>query len=160
MSKDHFELLLTPLTYIAFIPYSVYWATFDTFDIHCITTLTVYFELLLTPFTHIGSITWTASTYTTSHAIGQNHVTNSRACIQVRNTLYILFIHSLYNLIFGKQHSLCLTAPLFNRHYYNHLAKTSQFCFIRKQGSHSTWKTWKNEGTPGKPGNIMEFWKI
>ena len=25
------------------------------------------------------------------------------------------------------------------------------------QGSHSTWKTWKNEGTPGKPGNIMEF---
>ena len=28
------------------------------------------------------------------------------------------------------------------------------------QGSHSTWKTWKNESTPGKPGNIMEFWKI
>ena len=28
------------------------------------------------------------------------------------------------------------------------------------QGSHSTWKTWENEGTPGKPGNIMEFWKI
>ena len=25
------------------------------------------------------------------------------------------------------------------------------------QGSHSTWKTWKNESTPGKPGNIMEF---
>ena len=25
------------------------------------------------------------------------------------------------------------------------------------QGSHSTWKTWKNENTPGKPGNIMEF---
>ena len=25
------------------------------------------------------------------------------------------------------------------------------------QGFHSTWKTWKNEGTPGKPGNIMEF---
>ena len=25
------------------------------------------------------------------------------------------------------------------------------------QGSHSTRKTWKNEGTPGKPGNIMEF---
>ena len=25
------------------------------------------------------------------------------------------------------------------------------------QGSHSTWK---NESTPGKPGNIMEFWKI
>ena len=24
-------------------------------------------------------------------------------------------------------------------------------------GSHSTWKTWKNKGTPGKPGNIMEF---
>ena len=24
-------------------------------------------------------------------------------------------------------------------------------------GSHSTWKTWKNESTPGKPGNIMEF---
>ena len=22
---------------------------------------------------------------------------------------------------------------------------------------HSTWKTWKNENTPGKPGNIMEF---
>ena len=29
-----------------------------------------------------------------------------------------------------------------------------------QQGSHSTWKTWKNESTPGKPGNIMEFWKI
>ena len=28
------------------------------------------------------------------------------------------------------------------------------------QGSHSTWKTWNNESTPGKPGNIMEFWKI
>ena len=28
------------------------------------------------------------------------------------------------------------------------------------QGSQSTWKTWKNESTPGKPGNIMEFWKI
>ena len=26
-----------------------------------------------------------------------------------------------------------------------------------KQGSHSTWKTWKNESTSG---NIMEFWKI
>ena len=28
------------------------------------------------------------------------------------------------------------------------------------QGSHSTWKTsktWKNESTPGKPGNIMEY---
>ena len=25
------------------------------------------------------------------------------------------------------------------------------------QGSHSTWKTWKNETTPGIPGNIMEF---
>ena len=25
------------------------------------------------------------------------------------------------------------------------------------QGSHSTWKTWKNESTPGKSGNIMEF---
>ena len=25
------------------------------------------------------------------------------------------------------------------------------------QGSHSTWRTWKNESTPGKPGNIMEF---
>ena len=25
------------------------------------------------------------------------------------------------------------------------------------QGSHSTLKTWKNESTPGKPGNIMEF---
>ena len=25
------------------------------------------------------------------------------------------------------------------------------------QGSHSTWKTWKNESAPGKPGNIMEF---
>ena len=25
------------------------------------------------------------------------------------------------------------------------------------RGSHSTWKTRKNEGTPGKPGNIMEF---
>ena len=24
------------------------------------------------------------------------------------------------------------------------------------QGSHSTWKPWKNESTPGKPGNIME----
>ena len=34
--------------------------------------------------------------------------------------------------------------------------------FLRsvQQGSHSTWKTWKNESTPGKPGNIMEFWKI
>ena len=28
------------------------------------------------------------------------------------------------------------------------------------QGSHSTLKTWKNESTPGKPRNIMEFWKI
>ena len=27
----------------------------------------------------------------------------------------------------------------------------------KSQGSHSTWKTWKNESTPGKPGNIMEF---
>ena len=25
------------------------------------------------------------------------------------------------------------------------------------QSSHSTWKTWKNESIPGKPGNIMEF---
>ena len=25
------------------------------------------------------------------------------------------------------------------------------------QGSHSTWKTRKNDGTPRKPGNIMEF---
>ena len=25
------------------------------------------------------------------------------------------------------------------------------------RGFHSTWKTWKNESTPGKPGNIMEF---
>ena len=31
---------------------------------------------------------------------------------------------------------------------------------IPLQGSHSTWKTWKNESTPGKPGNIREFWKI
>ena len=28
---------------------------------------------------------------------------------------------------------------------------------LQPQGSHSTWKTWKNESTPGKPGNIMEF---
>ena len=28
---------------------------------------------------------------------------------------------------------------------------------ILVQGSHSTWKTWKNESTPGKPGNIMKF---
>ena len=33
-------------------------------------------------------------------------------------------------------------------------------CKYEKQGSHSTWKTWKNESIPGKPGNIMEFWKI
>ena len=26
-----------------------------------------------------------------------------------------------------------------------------------RQGSHSTWKTWKNESTPEKPGNVMEF---
>ena len=25
------------------------------------------------------------------------------------------------------------------------------------QGFHLTWKTWKNECTPGKPGNIVEF---
>ena len=31
--------------------------------------------------------------------------------------------------------------------------------FMFQKGSHSTWKTWKNESTPGKPGNIMEFWK-
>ena len=31
---------------------------------------------------------------------------------------------------------------------------------VRIQGSHSTWKTWKNESTPGKPGSIIEFWKI
>ena len=31
---------------------------------------------------------------------------------------------------------------------------------VTGQGSHSTWKTWKNESTPGKPGNIMEFCKI
>ena len=30
----------------------------------------------------------------------------------------------------------------------------------RDQGSHSTWKTWKNESTPGKPGNIMEISKF
>ena len=30
----------------------------------------------------------------------------------------------------------------------------------RDQGSHSTWKTWKNESPPGKPENIMEFCKI
>ena len=29
--------------------------------------------------------------------------------------------------------------------------------FQVKQGSHSTWKTWKNESTPGKPGNIIQF---
>ena len=31
------------------------------------------------------------------------------------------------------------------------------FMYFIIQGSHSTWK---NEGTPGKPGNIMEFCKI
>ena len=29
--------------------------------------------------------------------------------------------------------------------------------YLYYQGSHSTWKTWKNESTPG---NIREFWKI
>ena len=28
---------------------------------------------------------------------------------------------------------------------------------IPAQGSRSTWKTWKDESTPGKPGNIMDF---
>ena len=37
---------------------------------------------------------------------------------------------------------------------------SSCFGFTVSQGSHSTWKTWKNESPPGKPGNIMEFWKI
>ena len=36
--------------------------------------------------------------------------------------------------------------------------KTLSFCVevstLFRQGSHSTWKTWKNESTPG---NIMEF---
>ena len=40
---------------------------------------------------------------------------------------------------------------------FDHLSKPPP---PKKQGSHSTWKTWKNESTPGKPGNIMEFWKI
>ena len=35
-------------------PYSVCWVSFDTFDIHFITALTVYVELLLTPSTYIA----------------------------------------------------------------------------------------------------------
>ena len=33
-------------------PYSVFWVSFHTFNIHSITALTVYFELLLTPLTY------------------------------------------------------------------------------------------------------------
>ena len=47
--------------------------------------------------------------------------------------------------------------------YSRTICKLHVWSIIRnyiEQGSHSTWKTWKNETTPGKPGNIMEFWKI
>ena len=49
------------------------------------------------------------------------------------------------------------------RHGIGHVGRTLFSLDIRPedlplpQGSHSTWKTWKNESTPGKPGNIMEF---
>ena len=37
------------------------------------------------------------------------------------------------------------------------LVRYSFLLSFKKQGSHSTWKTWKIDTTPGKPGNIMEF---
>ena len=40
-------------------------------------------------------------------------------------------------------------------HFKGHLHFNKQKLML--QGSHSTWETWKNESTPGKPGNIMEF---
>ena len=47
----------------------------------------------------------------------------------------------------------------FESFYCNDIFVTefSEKTFRENQGSHSTWKTWKNESTPGKPGNIMEF---
>ena len=39
-------------------------------------------------------------------------------------------------------------------------SKCEKWNFKLLQGSHSTWKTWQNESTPGKPGKIMKFWKI
>ena len=39
-------------------PYNVFWVSFDTFNIHSITALTVYFELLLTPLTYVAYNTY------------------------------------------------------------------------------------------------------
>ena len=49
-----------------------------------------------------------------------------------------------FKLRFLGKSSLCVS------HYQTLVTKNMQ-------GSHSTWKTWKNESTPGKPENIMEF---
>ena len=41
--------------------------------------------------------------------------------------------------------------------YLNNVHRLKRYFGYYDQGSHSTWKTWKNESAPGKPGNIMEF---
>ena len=53
--------------------------------------------------------------------------------------------------ITGNMHYVCLKYLRFRLH----LSVISPMAI--GQDSHSTWKTWKNKSTPGKPGNIMKF---
>ena len=54
-------------------PYNVFWVSFDTFDTHSITALTVYFELLSTPSTYIAynpySVFWVSFDTFNIHSI-------------------------------------------------------------------------------------------
>ena len=78
-------------------PYSVFWVSLDTFDIHSITTLTVYFELLSTSLTYIAynpySVFELFSTPSTYIAFDQLFIVQ----YSISHLWHLCLIHLIYN---------------------------------------------------------------